>query len=131
MSTDKIADMATRIRNAYLAGHKTVSIPHTKLLESIISVMKENSYVKDYVVEKNEKGFKVLKATLNYVDSKPALTNIKRISKPGIRVYSKSTTMKPVLSGYGISILTTSKGVMSADSAKKQNIGGEVLLELY
>jgi len=131
MSTDKIADMATRIRNAYLAGHKTAVIPHTKLLESIISVMKENSYVKDYVVEKNEKGFKVLKATLNYVGSKPALTNIKRISKPGVRVYSKSTTMKPVLSGYGISILTTSKGVMSADSAKKQNIGGEVLLELY
>lgn len=131
MSTDKIADMATRLRNAYLAGRDITSMPHTVLLESIIKVIKEANYIKDYSVRTDEKGFKVLEVELLYVADQPALSNIKRISKPGVRVYSKSSSTTPVLSGFGTAILSTSKGIMTSGDAKKNKIGGEVLVELY
>lgn len=131
MSTDKIADMATRIRNAYLAKKDSTTMPHTKLIESILKAIKTANYIKDYSVLKNDKGFKELKVDLLYVEDKPALSSIKRISKPGVRVYSRSSSITPVLSGYGTSILSTSKGIMTNKEAKKNNIGGELLIELY
>ena len=132
MSTDKVADMLTRIRNAYLAKNASTVIPHTKLLEEVARVMKEEGYLASYKVITNDKGFKDLQVKLVYTqDDKPAVHKINRISKPGLRIYKSSKDLHPVLSDLGISIITTSQGVMTNKQAKKLNIGGEVLCELW
>lgn len=131
MSTDNVADMLTRIRNAYLAKNASTVIPHTKLLEEIARVMKEESYLSSYKVVTNDKGFKDLVVKLTYADEASAVHKINRISKPGLRVYKSSKDLHPILSGLGISIITTSKGVMTNKQAKKLNLGGEVLCELW
>lgn len=131
MTTDKIADMITRIRNAYLAKNLEAVIPHTRLLESITKVLVEEKYLASYKVEENDKGFKVIVAKLNFIDGEPALQTITRISKPGRRIYKSVSELHPIVSGLGIAILSTPKGVMTDREAKKQKVGGEVLCELY
>lgn len=131
MSTDNIGDMLTRIRNGYMAGNREVVIPHTKLKEEIARVMVEEKYLVSFKVKKNEKGFKEIITTLQYVKDKPSIHKIKRISKPGLRIYKGAKNLYPILSGMGIAILSTSKGIMTAKQAKKQKIGGEVLCELW
>ncbi len=131
MSTDKIGDMLTRIKNGYLAGKKTVNIPHSSLKEQIAKIMVSENYLDGVSVHKNDQGFSELVITLKYLKGTPVLTDIKRVSKPGLRVYRSALELKPVLSGLGISILSTPKGIMSGSEAKKQKIGGEVLCELY
>lgn len=122
--------MITRIRNAYLVGKKQVTLPHTKLLESVAQVMVDNNYLTALNVEKTDRQPNLV-LTLTYASGKPAISKIKRVSKPGVRIYSSASSLKPVLSGLGISILTTSKGVISNKDARKNNLGGEVLVELY
>ena len=131
MSTDKIADLLTRIRNAYLAKRKQVSAPYSRLKEEIVKILVEEKYLDNYQIEKDEAGFKQLVMTLKYIQGKPVLNQIKRISKPGLRIYTPSHKITPVLSGYGISLISTSKGLMTNKQAKKQNLGGEVLCELW
>ncbi len=131
MSTDKIADLLTRIRNAYLAKRKQVVAPYSRLKEEIVKILVAEKYLESYQVEKDEAGFKQLVMVLKYVDGKPVLHQLKRISKPGLRIYTPSHKITPVLSGYGISLISTSKGLMTNKQAKKQNLGGEVLCELW
>lgn len=126
---DRISDMITRIRNGYLAGKKEVSIPHTILLEKIVNVLVEEKYLTSSRVEGDVR--KSLIVTLAYSGHTPAISEINRISKPGVRMYSKSTALKPVLSGLGIAVLSTPNGVMTDRAAKKAKVGGEVLFELW
>jgi len=124
--SDPIADMATRMRNAVKASHTSVLIPHSNLKETILSVLKRKNYIADYQVVKDGK-FEALEVT--FIPNKEL--NIKRISRPGHRRYSKGSEIPTVLNGYGISIVSTSAGVMAGHEAFHQGIGGEILLEVY
>ena len=132
MFNDIISDLATRIRNASLVGKKSITIRNTKLVKSIADVMVETHYLKSVNEIVDEKAtYPKLEIELNYVGGKPAVNSITRISKPGVRIYKKKHELHKVLSGLGIYIISTSRGVMSNATAIKQNLGGEVLLELW
>lgn len=124
-----LSDMLARIKNAYKVGKKTVSMPHSNLLEAVARVLVTEKYLGEVKVDNNPQ--KTLTLTLNYVNGAPALTSAKMISVPGVRIYKKSTDLKPVLSGMGIAVISTSKGIISDKTARKQKIGGEVLMELW
>jgi len=128
MNTDPIADLLTRIRNASRAHHVTAHVPHSKLKENVLKVMKEMNFISDYKIETDKKNFKSLSVTLN--ENRPDIT-LKRVSSPGQRIYIKNEDLKPIKSGLGITIISTSKGVMTNLDAKKQNLGGELLCEIY
>ena len=129
--TDTIADMLTRIRNANQMRYTEVVVPSSKLKLEIARILKEEGFIEDYKLEKNDaQGTIVL--TLKYSDKKErVITGLKRISKPGLRVYVKNTEIPKVLNGLGIAILSTSKGIMTDKEARKQNIGGEVLAYIW
>lgn len=128
---DPIADMLTRIRNAYKARHKKVTMPSSKLKTKIAKILQEEGYIKDFKVIQ-EKTFNVLEIELNYgPNQEPAISGIKRISKPGLRVYAKKQQIPKVLGGLGIAIISTSKGVMTDRKANKENVGGEVLAYVW
>jgi len=129
--TDPIADMLTRIRNANMVHHATVSMPASKLKEQLAKVLKEEGYITDYIV-KAEGKFNVLEITLKYdAADKPIITKMERVSKPGLRTYHKAKTLPKVLGGMGIAIVSTSKGLLTDRKARKENIGGEVLCYVY
>jgi len=129
--TDPIADMLTRIRNASMAKHAKAEMPSSNLKTNISKVLKDEGYIKGYkVVKDNKQG--VLKVTLKYLDNKESvIEGIERVSKPGSRVYSKTDNVPKVINGYGISILSTSKGLMVDREARKQKIGGEILCKVW
>jgi small subunit ribosomal protein S8 len=130
--TDTIADFLTRIRNAVRANHRIVEIPSSNLKKEMTKILKEKGYILDYKFEDNEiQG--IIKIALKYhpVTKAPAIHNISRISKPGLRKYAGMSKMPRVLNGLGIAILSTSKGVMTNKEAKEQKIGGEVLCYVY
>lgn len=131
MINDHISDMITRLKNAYAMHKKTVSMPYTKVLESVGKVMLDEKYISALKVEGEKVTDKKLVLTLAYKADTAAISAIKRISKPGVRIYRQVDNFKPILSGLGIAILSTSKGIMSDRSAKINKIGGEVLLELW
>ena len=125
--TDPIADMLTRVRNANSAGKPTVSMPSSKKLVEIARIMQEEGYVQGYDVIEGEPRA-TLEITLKYGDKKAkTIRGIKRISKPGLRIYSSSEDMPKVLKGIGTAIVSTSKGVMTDKKARKEHVGGEVL----
>ena len=128
--TDPIADMIARIKNAVLARHATVSVPHSKVKESIAKILQESGYIESFVVTDAKPQPEII-VTLKYVNKVPAITDIKRTSKPGRRLYSGSGSVPRVLNGYGMSILTTSKGVMNNTTARKQNVGGELICQVW
>ncbi len=123
---DPIADMLTRIRNAYRAGHGTVEMPYSHFKEKIAKVFLKNNYLNTLKKDK-----RTLKLTLKYHQGKPALTQIKKISKQGLKVYKRKDKLPYVLSGLGIAIISTSKGVMIAREARKKGLGGEILCEIW
>ena len=125
--TDTIADMLTRIRNASSARHETVDIPASNMKKSIAQILVDEGYVKSYqVIEDGKLG--VIRMTLKYVDGKtPVISGLRRVSKPGLRIYSNCEDMPRVMRGLGIAIVSTSKGVMTDKRARKENVGGEVL----
>lgn len=128
--TDPVADMLIRIKNAYLAGKKTVSIPYSKVKESIAAVLLASGYITS--VEKKETSAQgELVIVLTYKGKQPAVTNVKRVSKPGRRLYSGVEGIPKTLGGFGVTIVSTSQGVMSDVDAKKKNIGGEVLCQIW
>jgi len=132
MITDPIADYLTRIRNAQSAGHKLVEIPASNLKKEITRVLLEKGYIKKYkFIEEGPQGS--IKIALKYdkVTKKGAITEIARISKPGLRRYSAASTMPKVLNGLGVAIVSTSHGVMTDKEARKMNVGGEVLCYVY
>lgn len=126
MLTDTIADYATQLRNASMVGKKSVTLKTTKAIKSIADVMVQERYLESATVQEG-----LLTLQLTYVEGKPAINSIKRISKPGVRIYKKSHELNKVLSGLGIGIISTSHGVMSNAQAIKNKLGGEVLLELW
>ena len=129
--TDPIADMLTRIRNANQNRAKTVTMPSSIMKETIAKILKDEGYITDYTVNKNEVQ-NILTLTLKYAKNKErVITGLKRISKPGLRVYAKAEDIPYVLNGLGIAIISTSKGVMTDKLARKNNVGGEVIAYIW
>ena len=125
--TDPIADMLTRIRNANSAKHETVDIPASNLKKAVAEILLEEGYIKNYqVIDDNTQG--LIRITLKYGENKQkVITGLKRVSKPGLRVYASCEELPKVLKGLGIAIISTSKGVMTDKKARRENVGGEVL----
>ena len=130
MVTDPIADMLTRIRNANQMRYKEVEVPASKIKLEIAGILKEEGFIVDYKVKKNNIQ-DILVLSLKYLDKERVITGLKRISKPGLRVYVKAEEVPTVLNGLGIAIISTSKGVMTDKEARKENIGGEVLAYIW
>lgn len=134
MISDPIGDMLTRIRNALMIGRANVEIPHSKLKVEIARILKDEGYIEDYSVG-DEKPGPMIHITLKYYgsrrDRKPVITHLERVSKPGRRVYSERKELPRVLSGMGIAIVTTPKGVMTAQQARRAGVGGEVLCYVW
>ncbi|TDT70665.1 SSU ribosomal protein S8P [Hypnocyclicus thermotrophus] len=128
--TDPIADMLTRIRNANAASHERVDIPHSKEKEAIASLLKEEGYILNYKViqDGNRKNIRVY---LKYVDGQKVIKGLKRISKPGRRVYSGASEMPRVLSGLGVAVVSTPKGIVTDKFCRENNVGGEVLCYVW
>ncbi|MBQ4123217.1 30S ribosomal protein S8 [bacterium] len=129
MNTDPIADMLTRIRNANMVSLTEVEMPSSKLKVELAKLLKSEGYIEEYaVVEKEGSNFKTLKITLKYDEkSKPVISNLKRVSRPGLRNYCKAKDIPQVLGGMGIAIISTSKGLLTDRRARKENVGGEIL----
>lgn len=130
MITDPVADMLTRIRNALKVERMIVDIPFSRLKKEIVEVMKREGYIREYEVIEN-KPYNLIRIRLGFSPSECAIQSIKRISKPGRRCYCGPADLKPVLNGLGIRILSTNKGIISDREAKEQNVGGEILCEIW
>ena len=129
--TDSIADLLTRIRNASSAKHETVDIPASNMKKAIMQILVDEGYVKSFtVIEDGKQG--MIRATLKYGEGKtPVITGLRRVSKPGLRIYRCVEDMPKVLKGLGIAIVSTSKGVMTDRQARKENVGGEILAFIW
>ncbi len=127
--SDPIADMLTRIRNANQMRNATVSMPTSKVKVEIARILKEEGYIVDYVVDGDVK--KTLTLTLKYSGNERVITGLKRISKPGLRVYAEATNLPKVLNGLGIAIISTSKGMTTDKVARKNGVGGEVVAYVW
>ena len=128
--TDPIADYLTRLRNAIQAKHKRVDIPASNLKKELSKILSEQKFIAGYsVIEDNKQG--MLRVSLRYTDGVSAINGLKRISKPGLRVYKPADELPRVLNGLGIAVISTSKGVMTERKAREQKIGGEVLCEIW
>ena len=129
--TDPIADMLTRIRNANQNRAASVTMPSSNMKEKIAEILKDEGYIEDYKIEKNDVQ-NILTLTLKYSENKErVITGLKRISKPGLRVYAKAENIPRVLNGLGIAIISTPKGVMTDKLARKNNVGGEVIAYIW
>ena len=129
--SDVIADMLTRIRNANNAKHETVDVPASNMKKSIAEILLSEGYIKGYnVIDDGKQG--IIRITLKYTDSKaPVITGLRRVSKPGLRIYSSCADMPKVRKGLGIAIVSTSKGIMTDKKARELNVGGEVLAYVW
>ncbi|MBR4435722.1 MAG: 30S ribosomal protein S8 [Clostridia bacterium] len=129
--TDPIADMLTRIRNALIVKHDTVEVPVSNMKLAIADILVNEGYIKSYIV-KDEGVEKMMNITLKYGPNRQkVITGLKRISKPGLRVYARKDNLPKVLNGLGIAIISTSKGIMTDREARKQGVGGEVLAYIW
>lgn len=131
MANDKVADLLTRIRNAYKARLQVVTLPASNLLVGIAKVLEEEGFVKAHRVEELEGNRRNLVIELKYVEGEPAVREIKRVSKSGLRKYSNVGNLQKHYNGLGISILSTSKGIMSDFTARQEHVGGEVLCTVF
>ncbi len=139
MYSDPIADLLTRIRNAHMAGHNTVSLPSSKLKLAIAQILKQEGFIDDYSVQadgaEGETRFPTLRLALKYVgtrrERRPVISGIERVSTPGRRVYARKKDIPWVLSGMGVAILSTPKGVMTGARARQLGVGGEVICKVW
>ncbi|RMF97648.1 MAG: 30S ribosomal protein S8 [Candidatus Schekmanbacteria bacterium] len=132
MMTDRIADLLTRIRNGIRAKHEEVIIPSSKMKLSIVKILKEEGYIKDYSEEKDERGHPCIKVVLKYdSEGNSVISGLKRLSKPGRRLYEKAASLPKSLGGYGIVLVSTSKGIMTDKKCREENLGGEILCEIW
>jgi len=143
MYSDPIADLLTRIRNAHMAGHNTVSLPSSKMKLSIAQILKQEGFIDDFSVQtdapdgaaEGQAGHPTLRLSLKYVGSRrerrPVINGLERVSTPGRRIYARKTDIPWVLSGMGIAILSTPKGVMTGARARQLGVGGEVLCKVW
>ena len=129
--TDPIADMITRIRNAQLRTLETVSIPNSKFSAKILDVLKDEGFISDYKFLSNTKNKGSLIVNLKYSNGSPVIKEIRRVSKPGRRIYTRADSIPKVQSGLGIAIVSTSKGIMSGNDARSKNIGGEIICKVF
>ena len=129
--TDPIGDMFSRIRNGQLRSLNSVEIPSSNFRRNILEILKKEGYIKDFYIEKQENNKTNLRINLKYYYGDPVIKEIKRISKPGRRVYSRSTSIPKVMNGLGLAIVSTSKGVMSDTDARKNNLGGEIICRVF
>lgn len=129
--TDTIADMLTRIRNANSAKHSTVDVPASNMKKSIAQILADEGYIKSYqIIEDGKQG--IIRITLKYGENKSqVITGLRRVSKPGLRIYSTCEDMPKVMKGLGVAIVSTSKGVMTDKKARELNVGGEVLAFIW
>lgn len=123
---DPISDMLTRIRNAYAVSHETVCVSASKPKNAILAILKENGYIGDFKEEAGQ-----VCVELKYEKENPAISDIERISKPGRRMYVKKDEIPTVLSGHGVAVISTSKGMMTGKDAKRENLGGELICRVY
>ena len=130
MITDPIADMLTRIRNASKNRFENVSMPTSKLKENIAKILKDEGYVSSFEITEKD-GKKNLVITLKYFDGASVISGVKRVSKPGLRIYANSDELPKVLNGLGIAIISTNKGLLVDREARKQNVGGEVVAYVW
>ena len=131
MNTDPIADMLTRIRNAARAKHPRLDMPSSKLKVEIARILKDEGYLANFKMV-DEKGRKSLRIFLRYTpDRRSVITDLRRVSKPGARRYVGKTEIRPVVGGMGISIVSTPRGIMTGQSARKEGVGGELLCEVW
>ncbi len=131
MTTDPIADLLTRIRNAARAKHPRLDLPSSKLKIEVARILKDEGYLANYKVV-DEKGRKTLRVFLRYTpDRRSVITDLRRVSRPGSRRYVGKTDIRPVVGGMGISILSTPRGVMTGQAARKEGVGGELLCEVW
>ena len=129
--TDTIADLLTRIRNASSAKHETVEVPSSNMKKAIVEILFEEGYISKFVVSEDEKQG-MIKIYLKYTENKkPVITGLKRVSKPGLRIYSDVENMPRVMKGLGIALISTSKGIMTDRKARKENVVGEVLAFIW
>ena len=129
--TDPISDFLTHLRNASKAGLAQCVSPHSKLKESLAGILKAEGFVRDVATGTDERGHKTVVVTMKYVDSAPVITGIKRTSTPGRRIYAGYSEIPRVLNGLGISILSTSKGLMKDQDARRQKLGGELVCTVW
>ena len=131
MMTDPLADMLTRIRNALMRNKSNVVTPASKLRQRVLDVLESEGYIRGYARVEQEGDFPIFEIELKYHEGTPVIKNIEKVSKPGRRVYSSVDNLPRVFNGLGISILSTSKGVMSDVNAREENVGGEVLCKVF
>lgn len=128
--TDPVGDFIIRIKNAVMARHDSVRVNHSKLNQALAEILKTEGYISDVSVDETTR-FPELVLNLRYVGRQPAVTDVRRLSKPGRRLYSPSKTIPRSLGGYGITIISTNKGVMTDSQARKLNVGGELLCQIW
>ena len=128
---DPIGDMFTRIRNGQMRKLVTIDVPASNFRLKILEVLKTEGYIVNFFIEKKENNKKNLKVDLKYFEGTPVIKEIKRVSKPGRRIYSKATSIPKIQNGLGLAILSTPKGVMSDNEARKNNIGGEIICRVF
>ena len=133
---DPIADMLTRVRNSVSAGHTLVAMPSSKIKAEIAKILKEEGFIEGFeVVDGEQSGFKVLRVKIKYVgerrEKRPVISGLERVSKPGRRIYTRKKDIPWVLSGIGIAILSTPKGVMTGQRARQLGVGGEILCKVW
>ena len=128
---DPIGDMFTRIRNGQMRSIATIDVPASNFRLKILEVLKNEGYISNYYIEQKENNKKNLKVELKYYEGNPVIKEIKRVSKPGRRVYSRADSVPRIQNGLGVAILSTPKGVMSDNEARKNNIGGEVICKVF
>ncbi len=134
--TDPISDMLTRIRNGVMAGHSQVAMPSSKIKAEIAKILREEGFIENFEVADGEQdGFKVLRIKIKYVgerrERRPVISGLERVSKPGRRIYTKKQDIPWVLSGIGVAILSTPKGVMTGQRARQLGVGGEILCKVW
>lgn len=129
--TDPIADLITRIRNAQMIGRKIIKTPSSQMRVAVLDALKREGYIHNHTTKEVSAWLKETEIELKYVDGKPVISEISRVSKPGRRVYEQINKLAKVRNGLGISILSTSNGVLSDHEARQQNVGGEVLVKVF
>ena len=129
--TDPIGDMFSRIRNGQMRNLNSVEIPLSNFRKNILEILKREGYIKDFFIGKSENNKSSLRINLKYYEGDPVIKEIKRISKPGRRVYSRANSIPKVMNGLGLAIISTPKGVMSDSEARKNNVGGEIICRVF
>ena len=128
---DPIGDMLTRIRNAQMRSMSKVKIPSSKFRARILDILKKEGYISDYKLLSDEKNKNSLSINLKYYNGLPVIKEIKRISKPGRRIYARATSIPKIQNGLGLAIVSTSKGIMTDNDARSQNVGGEIICRVF